>query len=241
MEHKKIRTVLIDDETRGRSFLKTLIQDYCPELEVLGEGASLAEGRQVIERHQPELVFLDIYLPDGDGFKLLEYFSQRSFEVVFTTAYNQHSLEAFEAQALQYLLKPIEIEQLQQAVQRYLKLYPQKLLPAPPPDRLAIVSKEEIIFIAPKEIIRCEADGNYTHLYLINGRHILSSKTLSHYEKTLSCGRFFRSHDKHLINLDHVEKYLKGQGGQLQLREGHLVAVSQRKRDALFELLSVGH
>ena len=233
-----IPALIVDDEPMGRAFLKRLIQKHCPEIQVLDEADSLEQAKIALQNPEIKLVFLDIYLPDGDGFRLLEAFPNRNFEVIFTTAHDQHSLEAFEVQALQYLLKPIDAEILIQTVQHFSRLFQQSQTELTTnPERLAITSKEEIIFINPQDIIRCEADGNYTHLYLTEKRHLLSSKTLSYFEKRLPMQQFFRAHDKHLVNLQKVEKFIRSQGGQLLLHEEHLVSVSMRKRDALLEML----
>lgn len=244
-----ISTLIVEDEHMGRIFLKSLIEDYCPQIQVFAEAASIEEAKEAIQKQQPELVFLDIHLPDGDGFHLLNAFPKREFEVIFTTAHEEHALRAFEHLALQYLLKPVEIAALQAAVSRFEDIWKQRQRnrelnaeikrkeQQQGRAKIAIPMRDEILFVSVDDIIRCEADSSYTHIYLSKEKHIMASKPLGHYENLLSEYGFFRVHDKHLINLQYVEKYVKGQGGQVLLCENHSVDVATRRRDSLLEKL----
>lgn len=231
--------LVIDDESHARESTRLLIQAIRPDFHFLGAANSLSTGRELILEKRPELVFLDIELRDGNGFDLLESLPERNFATIFVTAYASHSLRAFQFAALDYLLKPVDSQLLIHALGRVghhplpaLQLQvAQQSYHAPRSSRLLLPTLEGFSVLQTAEIIRCEADANYTHFHLKGQKPILTSHNLAHYEELLSPNDFVRVHHKHLINLAHVVGYQRGRGGSLELSDGSLVEVSVRKRD----------
>ncbi len=243
-----IRTLLIDDEEDGREVLKMALEKYCPGIELLAVCSSGAEGLAAIAQHQPELVFLDIQMPEMSGFELLEQVQEINFEVIFVTAHDHYAIKAIKFSALDYLLKPIDVDELQQTIKRFqlqkrhhsqyqsvltnMKNIHGKM------EKLAIPNLEGMEFIQTSDIIYCEADGNYTCIYLQEEQKLMVSKKLKDFEQVLSESGFCRVHHASLINLHHVQKYIKGDGGYVVLSEGHHVDISRRKKDDFLRLIS---
>lgn len=241
------KAIVIDDEERSRQTLNGLLQRYCPEVTVIAEAASVSEATAVLQQHTPDVVFLDINLPDGTGMDILEQFPQRSFDVIFTTAHNEHSLKAFQYAALHYLLKPISYIQLREAVGRL------KKNSAPVNDERFRVMREELqhernsIVLTSLEgfsiveiasIVRCEADSNYTKIFFTGAKPFTASRNLSHFEELLTDAGFVRIHNKHLVNVKHVKHYHRGRGGYVEMSDASQVEVSVRKKDEFLETLS---
>jgi two-component system LytT family response regulator len=241
-----MKYVVIDDEPLARENVQLLVRQVRPDLEWIGEASGVAEGRELILSKQPHLLFLDIQLGDGNGFELLESLPNRNFEIIFVTAYETHSIRAFEVAALDYLLKPIDMKRLAQGLNRLGErmLQPDQLHIAHQAfskDRLSrlLLRTQNGFLVAPiADIIRCEADANYTRVHFQQGKPILSSHVLAHYESLLAENEFVRVHDKHLVNLVFVKRYHKGRGGMLELTDGSMVDVSVRKRDNFFEAMN---
>ena len=244
---KIINAVLVDDEKNSLLTLKMLIEKYCPEVEIIGQAQSVEESIEVINDTQPDLVFLDIAMPDGDGFEVLERVSYKLFQVIFTTAYDQYALKAFEYSALHYLLKPINFNDLQDAVGRFSKVsseseFDEKLNHlkdnlAYQQNKIILPSMEGLNIIEIDDIIRCESDNNYTIFFLTNNTKYVVSKTLSNYEKLLADKDFCRIHSKHLVNLKYVKKYTKGRGGYVVFHDGsHADVSASRVKDFLIRL-----
>jgi two-component system LytT family response regulator len=235
-----IQAVLIDDEDNSLEALSILLQRYCPDVQVVGTAQTVESAIELINRIKPELVFLDIALPDGQGFQVLEDVEFTEFEVIFTTAYDQYALKAFDFSALDYPLKPISTEKLQQAVDHYSKIRKEANFG----DRVSVLreglsSRNERIILSSMDgfdvykiadIIRCEANGSYTTFYIKNGQRIVTSKTLNNFERLLIDLSFVRVHSKHLINLEFVKKYVSGRGGYIIFEDGTQVDVSERKK-----------
>ncbi|MBT4969937.1 MAG: response regulator transcription factor, partial [Bacteroidetes bacterium] len=210
-----IKAILVDDEKNSLSTLQLLLDKYCPEVEIIGTAQNVADSIKIIDELKPELVFLDIAMPDGDGFEVLENVSHKLFQVIFTTAYDQYALRAFEYAALHYLLKPINFNDLQDAVARFTKVtdeseFDDKLLKikdslASQQNKIILPTMEGLNIIDIEDIIRCESDNNYTIFILKTDKKIVVSKTLSNYEKLLADKDFFRIHSKHLVNLKYVK------------------------------------
>lgn len=241
----KIRALIVDDEEGSRHTLRNLLNEYCPHVEIVAFADSAAMGLKRIQEHQPELIFLDVRMPVGDeGFQLLESLDDIQFAVIFTTSYDEYAIRAIKFSALDYLLKPINILELQKAVNRYLKRRGDsdaraiRNLPKPSQafQKLGLPSIEGLTFIDISEIIRCEADGNCTVFYTANRKKILVTKTLKYYDELLSNSNFHRIHGSHLINLKHIVKYKK-EGG-IELSDGSEVYVSARKKKAFVEKLN---
>ncbi len=242
-----INTIIVDDEPHCLSALKQLTQRYCPDIKVVDTAGSVKEAIESIEEYKPDLVFLDIRLPDGDGFNVLEQVNYKSFEVVFTTAYEEYAIRAFEFSAIHYLLKPIDKVNLMEAVERLNNLnqdinginqsldvlkdsYNQNH------KRIMLPSMEGFSIYEIENIIRCEADGCYTRIYIKDEeKPILVSNPIGTYERLFTDLPFCRIHSKHFINLKHVTKYLKSYGGFVVMEDGNEVKVSERKKAHLFE------
>ncbi len=241
----KIRALIVDDEEGGRHTIRNLLTEYCPQVEIVGLADSPSVAFKMIQLHQPELVFLDIRMPAGDeGFQLLESIDDIQFAVIFTTSYDEYAIRAIKFSALDYLLKPINILELQKAVNRYTKRRGNsdavaiKNLPKDNQafQKLGLPSIEGLTFINIAEIIRCEADGNCTIFYIANRKKILVTKTLKYYDELLANSNFHRIHGSHLINLKHIAKYKKE--GIVELSDGSEVYVSARKKKTFVEKLS---
>ncbi|MCD6332755.1 MAG: response regulator transcription factor [Bacteroidales bacterium] len=236
----QIQAALVDDEENSLEALSILLQRYCPDVIITGTAQTVQAAVTLIDQLQPELVFLDIALPDGLGFEVLDQVTHTGFEVIFTTAYDQYALKAFEFSALDYLLKPIDAQKLRDSVEKYRKSNHSTTLP----ERVSVLREnltdktEHIILTSMdgfevhkiSDIIRCEANGSYTVFYLNNGRKVITSKTLNNFEKLLSDLCFVRVHSKHLINLEFVKKYISGRGGYIVFEDGTQVDVSERKK-----------
>ncbi len=241
-----MKCVIIDDEAKSRTVLHRLCENYCSNLEVVGLAASVVEGIHLIDEKSPDLVFLDIRMPKQSGFSLLEHYgSECPFAVVFTSAYDEYAFQAFKYMAVDYLQKPINIEELVEAVGKVQKsLYnksPEELrtggIGTGAIDKIALTTIEGYIFVRYQDIIRCEAQGNYTAVYLTNGQSLLITKTLKYYEDILIFKGFFRVHKSHLINLHCVRKFIKGKQNLVEMTDGKQIEVSFRRREALLHRL----
>lgn len=243
-----MKCLIIDDEPKSQTLLSNLCNEYCPEIEIIGFAGSVNEGIEKIENLNPGLIFLDIHMPVKSGFALLNYFKDKvDFSVIFTTAYDEYALEAFKYSVVDYLQKPIDIEDLQNAVKKAIREQNLKsnqismLLESALADKIqkiALTTIDGYTFVKIENIIRCEAQGNYTYVYLRNGKSVLITKTLKHYEELLMPKGFFRIHKSHLINLQGVRKFLKGKKGMVEMIDGELIEVSNKKREMLIEKLS---
>lgn len=244
-----IRAVIVDDESKGREFLKTLIGKHCPGVEIVANANTAASGAEVIRKLNPDLVFLDIEMPGGNGFTLLEKTRDQNFDVIFTTAYSQYAIKAIRFSALDYLLKPINPDELKAAVEKVEEKFSSKSTTRKNVDTLLSnidenIPKKVVLpnvhgaeYVILDEIVRCTADGNYTLVVLTSGKKILVAKTLKEYEELFAEENFVRIHHAHLVNLKHVKRYIKGEGGQVELSDGSLVEVSRRKKTEFLEKL----
>ncbi|MEA1877885.1 MAG: LytTR family DNA-binding domain-containing protein [Bacteroidota bacterium] len=242
-----IHAVLVEDEDNSLEALEILLNKYCPDVQIDGRAQSVEEAIQIIDEIKPELVFLDIALPDGQGFEVLEGTNHTDFEVIFTTAYDQYALKAFEFSALDYLLKPINAEQLKQAVERFQEIRGQEDIG----ERVSVLKEslknlnERIILSSMDgfevykivDIIRCEANGSYTTFFITGDRKVVTSKTLNNFERLLEDMPFVRVHSKHLVNLNYIKKYISGRGGYIVFEDGTQVDVSERKKKAFIKLM----
>lgn len=249
-----ITTFIIDDEFQSRNFLHRMLQQYFPELEVVGEASSVIEGLQGINEYKPDIVFLDIQLQDGTGFDLLSRLPEIDFAIVFVTAYDQYAIKAFRFNAIDYLLKPIVSEELIEAVNKVKqriassktdskKLVDQLYLDIQNPkkvhDKIAISTLEGYIIVPINEIIYCHANSNYTRFYLTDKKSILSSYTLKQYDEMLTSQSFFRAHRSYLINLVHVKFYKKGEGGEIVMSNGDEIELSRTHKPEFLHLLNI--
>lgn len=241
-----IRSIIIDDELNNVANLRSIIDTYCPGIEVIATANNAADGVEVIKSNQPDLVFLDIQMPSGSGFDVLRAFKAVHFEVIFITAYDQYGIQAIKFSALDYLLKPIDINEFKVAIDKakekisskrqnhsienlleYIKTG-QRESP-----KIALPTLSEIRYIKVNNIVRCEAENNYTTFYLNNGEQILVCKTLKEYNELLHPHRFIRPHQSHLVNLSFVKSYLKEDGGTLLLTDQTKVPISRQNKDKI--------
>lgn len=243
----KIRTVLIEDERKSMMTLQTLLERYCPEVEIVGTGSNVEQGIKVLREQHPDLAFLDIAMPDGDAFDLLERLGSIDFAIIFITAYNEFALKAFEFSALHYLLKPVNYMDLQHAVQRFKKVKPGNTIQSQVEvmnhnlhnhfEKITLPGSDGLEIIALREIVRIEASSNYSIVYLTNKKTIIVSKTMNQFEEILKDSDFIRIHNTHMVNLEHVKKYQRGQGGLVILADGTQLAVSRSRKNDFLERL----
>ena len=245
-----IRTIIIDDEPRARTTLAEMTKLYANQISIIAQADSVASGIEAIKKHRPELVFLDIKLPDGSGFDLLEKIKDIYFKVIFVTAYQEHVLKAFKYSALDYILKPVDPDDLLSAIQnaetqlikenltKQLQAYVSNSSGSPERmKKIVLKTSEDIFIVDTNDIIRCESDSNYTLVHLSNGKKIMVSKTLKEYEELLGNHGFLRAHHSHLINISYLERFHKSEGGYIVMKDKSEIPVSSRKKDTLLKLL----
>ncbi len=243
-----IRTAIIDDEKNARDAIREMLLLMFSDIEICGEAEGVYTGLKLIKEQQPDLVFLDIKMNDGSGFDLLRRLENRQFTLIFLTAFDVHALKAFRFAAADYLLKPIDPEELQQAInkarhqQKKQSLSVDTLLEnltqkQSKQRKLVLKTAESIHLINPEEIIHCESSGNYTHFYLKEQKPLLISKPLKEYEEILAPLGFLRVHQSHLVNLQHVQKIDKRDGLTLIMIDNSEIPVSTRRKDLLLQKL----
>jgi len=244
------RALIIEDEIQAISALTAELTLHCPDLDILGNARSVQEGIKKIQELQPDIVFLDIQLADGLGFEILEQFNNHTFKVIFTTAFSQYAIKAIKFSALDYLLKPIDAEELKIAVKRVGELSKENELSKlqtlisnfqqnnPRKRKIALQTAEGIIVYELENIIRCTAERNYTEVFLSNGKKAIFSKTLKDFEDLLSNSEFERVHHSHIINLNHLVSFIYKDGGYAKMSDNSEVPVSQRKKSHLINTLN---
>lgn len=237
----KLNAILVEDEANSREILRNYLTKYCPDVNLIGEAATIKEGLQLIQANTLDLVFLDVEMPFGNAFDLLDQVPQRTFETVFVTAYNQYAMDALNNHAAYYLMKPISIDELIKAV-NYIQEIRQKenaledriLKPnlKSVDGKITIPQQDGFQVLNVADIIYCKADDNYTEIYLENKR-IVVSKTLKYFEDALMEFPFARIHKSYLVNVNEVVKYVKGKGGSVIVSNGKELLVSSSKKAAL--------
>jgi len=247
-----ITATIVDDEPYSCEALVTLLERHCPEVKVLDICYSAASALKSVNEQRPQILFLDIEMPHMNGFELLEKFSEIDFELIFTTSYDQYAIKAIRFSALDYLLKPIDWEELKKAVQKainstkhplsqQIEVLLQKLNhPTIAVNKIAIPTMEGLQMVLVETIINCESDRNYTILFLKNKQKIIASRSLKEIEEMLDDYSFARVHHSHLVNLNEVEKYMKGEGGYLMMSNGANVDVSRSRKEFLLKKLQPG-
>jgi len=238
-----IKAVIIDDVLSAMKMLESDISEHLPEVEIIGKASSVVEAAKLLRKLTPDVVFLDIELEDGTGFDLLEILPEINFKIIFVTASDQHAIRAFRFSAIDYLLKPINVEDLIEAVGK-ISLFDSKekvevLLEHQKEDRSRITlhSSEEIKIVQVQDIIRCASDNNYTYFYFLNGSKFLVTRTLKSFDQLLDGQGFLRVHQSHLVNLRHVKSYMKSEGGYLLMTDKSQVPVAVRKKAEVLEVL----
>jgi len=254
-----ITAIIIDDEDMGRLSLRQKLKDYCPGVRLEGEAENGEQGLQLIQRVRPGIVFLDIEMPRMNGFEMLLQLPQKNFQVIFTTAYDQYAIRAIRFAAFDYLLKPVDIEELKAAVERVeagvaggavgtaggggvagstgrrLEALAHNLRGGM--DKLAISTMEGVLFFDLADIIHIEARSNYTVFNFVNRPRLTVSKTLKEFEDLLPAEQFFRPHHSHIVNLKFIKRYVKGDGGQIEMQNGEMVDVSRKRKEELLSRL----
>ncbi|MFK7950650.1 MAG: LytR/AlgR family response regulator transcription factor [Saprospiraceae bacterium] len=243
-----MKAILIDDELHSLETTELLIENFCPQVTIIGIANNAERGIKLINKLKPDLVFLDISMPKMNGFELLNHLEYQQFELIFTTAYDKYAIQAFQVGAIHYLLKPIDTEELIKAVERVEKKITQQQTPdlqsiiqqvsANRQPKIVIPSQKGLELIEVDTIIRCEADSNYSIIYLI-AHKIVVTKTLKELEQLLEYHNFIRIHHSHLINLRHLKAYLKGEGGEVILSNGEHINVSRSRKSRLLEKLEL--
>ena len=239
-----LTAIIIDDETSSRNALRQKLTNHCPDILIIGECENGEEGIKMLARQTPDIIFLDVEMPRMNGFTMLQQLTDKNFEVIFITAYDHYAIRAIKFSALDYLIKPVEVEDLKAAVEKLtqkrkqpagnnrIELLLQNFLDDKKAhQRIAISSMEGLQFLLTDDIIYLEANSNYTNFYLTGNRKITASKTLKDFEELLPPSVFIRIHHSYLINKNGVEKYIKGDGGQVVMKNGVTLDVARRKKD----------
>ncbi|MDQ6763592.1 MAG: LytTR family DNA-binding domain-containing protein [Bacteroidota bacterium] len=244
-----IKAIIVDDEPFCCEALDALLNRYCPEVKVVGICYSGREALQEIKEQKPQLLFLDIEMPQMNGFDLLQKIPDPGFDLIFTTSYDQYAIKAIRFSALDYLLKPIDRDELQAAVHKVternhpplvqqLEILLHKMhLPASQINKVALPTMEGLQMVTVDSIVRCESDSNYTIVFLKNQQKIVVSRTLKDIEEMLEDHSFLRIHHSYLVNINEINKYVKGEGGYVVMSDGSAVDVSRSKKDLLLKTL----
>lgn len=243
----KLKAIIIDDEDHCRSSLTKQLEWSCPNVEVVGQADSAVRGKDLILGIKPDIIFLDIEMPGGTGFDLIRSIPGFMYKVIFTTAYDEYALEAFKVNAVAYLLKPIDGDELEKAVAKisteksediggkleklmnYLRSNEQSVR------KIALPIADGVEFVHIDDIIRCESEGNYCYVYLNDGSKMFLSKTLKQISELINSQKFIRVHNSHYVNMDYVKRYLRGKGGQIIMDDGSMIPVSRTKKDEFLD------
>lgn len=245
-----IRTVLVDDETDSVRVLQKLLESYCPQVEVVGTAEGVETALAVIQATRPDLLFLDIEMTQGNAFDLLNQLRPLTFQVIFVTAFDNYAIRAFKYSAVDYLLKPVDIDELVGAVERVADRSKQKTIVDQmqvflesmgsfhlSQQKMAVPTPEGLIFINLKDVLRLEAKGSYCQIIMDNGEIYLATRTVRDYEEILPEALFCRIHNSHIINLHKIEKYHKGRGGYVEMEDGSTIEVAIRRRQEFMRRL----
>jgi two-component system, LytTR family, response regulator len=240
--------IIIDDEKNSIQALQLMVKRHCPQLELLATCESAELGLEAIRMHKPQVVFLDIEMPKMNGFDLLDKLGQIDFHVVFTTAYSQFAIKAFQYSALNYLLKPIDPDDLKETVRRIEQVQkpPRQeqieiLLdtlrrPEPRQQRIALTTHDGLLFVHTSDIMYCQSENNYTWVFLTKGGKHLLAKTLKEFEETLPPSEFFRIHNSYLVNLNEIQRFIREDGGYVIMNNGTQITIARARREAFFAM-----
>ncbi|MEZ4932629.1 MAG: LytTR family DNA-binding domain-containing protein [Saprospiraceae bacterium] len=241
-----MRAIIIDDELNAREALRSLLENFIKGVEVVAEADGIQMGLAAIRQLRPDIVFLDINMPNGTGFDLLEQLETIDFSLVFVTAYDQYAIKAIKFSALDYLLKPVDLQELRKTIERIQqlgekhsqnKLVEHYQLNQSKRETLALPTIDGFEIVRVADIVRCEGERNYTTFFMKNGTRVVVSRTLKEYEILLSDADFLRVYQSHLINLRFVKRYIRGRGGSVVMEDGQQLAVSREKKEELLEKL----
>jgi two-component system, LytTR family, response regulator len=241
---------MIDDENNCLEMLEWLLKTYAPSVTIAAMCNSAEKGIEAIKMHRPDVVFLDIEMPRMNGFDMLEKFDKLNFDVVFTTAYDKFAIKAFKYSALNYLLKPVDPDDLKESIRR---IEEKRSIPSkeqidllfqsvrqmkPTPSRIALTTGDGMIFVTTQDILYCEAESNYTSVMLSNGKKILVSKVLKDIDEALSGPDFYRVHNSYLINLNHIKKFVRGEGGYVVMDNDVAISISRSRRQEFMDMFA---
>lgn len=248
-----MKALLIDDEKTSRNVLRSYLTKYCPDVDIAGEAENVGQALEAIKLHQPDLIFLDVEMPQGNGFDLLEAVGDANFETIFVTAFDHYAIQALNCSAAYYLLKPVSIDDLVEAVDKVRKGLQN---PAAKPqarvllDNFHVLNEQQKKLVLPlmegfevvklEDIVTCEANDNFTDFHFTNRPKMMICRTLKFYEELLEASGFLRVHKSYLINLHHVSKYHKGKGGEVVMSNGQNIVVSPQKKEQLLAHFSLG-
>jgi len=249
MSIKKLSAVIVEDEPKNRMLLKKMLEMYCPQVDVCGEANSVQSAVTIINQNNPDLVFLDIEISGGNAFQLLDVLQPVKFDVIFVTAYDSYLLKAIKYSALDYLLKPLNIQELIAAVSKSfdrtyvqntserIELLLQNYVQSKYLSTIALPTSSGFNLIAVQRIMRCEAKGGYTLIFTDDGKSYTASKTLKEYEDILPSDVFFRTHHSHLVNVNFIEKYHKGKGGFIEMTNKAMIPLAARRKNQFIGLV----
>lgn len=242
-----IKAIIVDDEQHCIDALQTMLVRKCPGVEVVGSAKGVKEAKELVDELHPDLVFLDVEMPHQNGFELLKLFDKIGFDVIFTTAYEQYALKAIKFNALDYLLKPFSVKELQDALDKCREKKQQRQRDTnslSPMDvflqnmktlqqshkKIALPTINGLVFMPVQNIVRCESTGNYTRIFFTDKKNLMVSRPLKEFEELLADVDFFRVHNSHLINLQQMQSYIQGEGGFALMSDGAQVEVSRRRK-----------
>jgi two-component system LytT family response regulator len=245
-----MKVIIVDDEPTVRNTIIALLKEQFPEIEIISSVGSVKEGYHAISRHNPELLFLDVELPDGNGFDLLKKISPINFKVIFITGHQEYALDAIKVSALDYILKPFETEELQRAVEKArqainhdeeklkLEALNENLRNRKVLKRIILHTSDHLLLVSISDIIRAEADSNYTRFWLSEGKRIMVSRTIKEFAGMLSGSGMIRVHQSHLVNINYIDKFVKRGGGYLQLKDGTTIPVSPNLKKQVLQAIN---
>ena len=246
-----VRSLIIDDEKHCCDNLQWQLKTYCPEIEVIGTSNNAEKGLQQIHHHKPQLIFLDVEMPGMSGFEMLENLTEINFDIIFTTAFDQYAIRAIKFGALDYLIKPIDKDELVEAINKFLNLPRRDSLKQINAllthlkkssdlsfQKIALPTLHGYELVPLNNIMFCESSSNYTDIRLINGQHLLISRTLKDIQDLLDMQPFFRVHNSYIVNLQYAVRYVKGEGGFLVLNNDINIPVSRSKKEELLKLIT---
>jgi two-component system LytT family response regulator len=245
-----MNAVIIDDEVTVRNAISSLLGDYFPEIRIIASAGTVEEGYESIVKHKPDLVFLDIELPDGTGFDLLRKFQQIPFKIIFVTGHQEYALDAIKVSALDYVLKPVDTDELRHAVEKAGEIISQEeqklkfqalnenLQSKKVLKRIILHTSDHLQLVSVSDIIRAEADSNYTSFSLSDGKHVLVSRTIKEFESLLSGSGMIRVHQSHLVNINYIDRFVKKDGGYLLLKDSTKIPVSPILKKQVLQALT---
>src|SRR5690554_3951864 len=244
----KYKVLIIDDEARTRLLLRKMVNNTNYPVEIVAESDSVVAGLEAIQKYEPDIILLDIQMSDGSGFDVLDRIKKRNFEVIFVTAHQEFAIRAIKFSALDYILKPVEMEELESAlgnavdtIQTKLDLsirYEELLNNLKHNNKRIVIRTKGSMFVFDiKDIVHCQSDRNYTYFYLNDGRKVFTSRTLKDYEDTLCLPDFIRCHRSHIININYLERYDRGDGGTIIMKDGTEIPLSRMSRERFLDVL----